>query len=80
MYRIVGKANLAAINAAADTSIGILTDLLKVSSNPDITKVAISIDDLEQLASGYLYLYNKVLEHGIMPANSNNKHKVENIH
>jgi hypothetical protein len=63
MYRIVGKANLKAVNRTADECISIL-DQLK-----DNQKDAIYIDRelVQRLAQGYLYMYNKSIEHSIMP-------------
>lgn len=67
MYKIVGKENLLAVNKLADDSIIVLNEL------KDIQKDEVLIDKLlvQRLAQGYLYMYNKSIEHSIMPGIAN---------
>jgi|WetSurMetagenome_2_1015567.scaffolds.fasta_scaffold18012_6 hypothetical protein len=68
MYRIVGKDNLEAVNSLANEAIMALHEL------KDNANDYVSINKLlvQRLAQGYLYMYNKSIEHSIMP---NNKDK-----
>jgi hypothetical protein len=81
MYGIVGKENLFAVNTVADRALEILQSLEKDEESDQIEEVIrIDRDYLASLASGYLYLYNAVLEHGIIPSQKSAKHQIFKIH
>ena len=63
MYRIVGKENLLAVNNLANYAITVLHDLQGI----DKDEVVLDKMLVQRLAQGYLYMYNKSIEHSIMP-------------
>jgi hypothetical protein len=81
MYRIVGKENLFAVNTVADRSMEVLRILSKEEEEGN-TKEVVSInrDYLASITSGYLFLYNAVLDHGIMPSQRSAKHQIFKVH
>ena len=76
MYRIVGKDNLASVNEVAQRAM-ILLHNFEDSEEPTAT---IPLDTLLLLTSGYLYLYQVVLEEGCMPNTNSAKHNIFNLH
>ena len=79
MYRIVGKENLAAVNEVAQRSMVIIHNLSKVEDDPSDT-VKVDKDILLSLANGYLYLYEVVLEQGLLPSSKSAKHGIFKLH
>lgn len=77
MYRILGKANLHAVESIAQKSTILLQEL---SALEDTDTVRISVSDLMSLTSGYLFLYNSVMEESLMPNPASPKHKIFNLH
>lgn len=80
MYSIVGKPNLWAINEIANKAIQITYNIENIPEEVTAKNVAIDKNDLANLASGFLFLYNKTLEKGIMPDPKLSKHSIETIH
>jgi hypothetical protein len=76
MYLIVGKQNLGAVNEVADMSLQVIEDL--GSHNEE--KVTVDSNVLGSLASGYLFLYEAVLQAGLMPNTKSAKHNIFNLH
>lgn len=64
MHNIVGRENLKAVNNMADECMSVLHQL------KDNDKDVILIDKLfvQRLAQGYLFMYNKSIEHSMMPS------------
>ncbi len=77
MYQIVGKENLEAVNVIADRSLDIMMDISKLEESKVLN---IDSDYLASLASGYLFLYNAVLDAGIMPSQKSAKHQIFKVH
>jgi len=76
MYLIVGKENLQAVNDVADMSLQVIEDL----RNYEEEVVTIDTNVLGSLASGYLFLYEAVLQAGLMPNTKSAKHNIFNLH
>lgn len=79
MYRILGKENLSAVNEIANKAIAYIHNINSIEDS-NVLNVSVNKDDFLLLAEAYLYLYNSVLEHSIMPNNSQPKHKIEKTH
>jgi hypothetical protein len=81
MYTIVGKENLEAVNLIADRAMRVLKDISDREESGSATEVvSVSTDYLASLASGYLFLYSAVLDHGILPSQKAAKHRTVKIH
>lgn len=80
MYLIVGKENLEAINYTAQLALESINELEELQKDEPSTSVTVSTETLEQLASGFLFLYQSILEAGIMPSNTSPKHKLFTLH
>ncbi len=81
MYRIVGKENLFAVNTVADRSMEVLRTLTEDEESGNSKQVvSIDRDYLASITSGYLFLYNAVLDHGIMPSQRSAKHQIFKVH
>lgn len=77
MYQIVGRENLQVVNFVADLAMEVMRDLSTIEENK---RVAIDQDRLASLATGYLFLYHAVLDHGIMPSQKSAKHQIFKVH
>ena len=76
MYRIVGKENLFAVNEVADRCLRVLHNAEEIEDQ----EVKLDKDILLSIASGYLYLYNIVLEEALIPNTTSTKHNIFNLH
>jgi hypothetical protein len=64
MYTIVGKDNLEAVNVMADDCINLLDQLAREAKD----EVVIDKHLVQRMAQAYLFMYNKSIEHGVMPS------------
>ena len=76
MYRIVGKESLHSVETVAQKSLVILHQLQSIQDDT----VKISKADILALSTGYLFLYNIIVEEALMPNASSAKHKIFNLH
>jgi len=77
MYTIVGRENLEAVNIVANRSMELMKDLGQLEESKGIV---VDSDYLISLASGYLFLYQAVLDHGLMPSQKSVKHQILKVH
>lgn len=77
MYKIVDKQYLESINELTNDSLVVLDSLVKDTSVSETLQV--DKEFLTRLLSGYLLLYNKSIEHSIMPSPSKIKQFTEII-
>lgn len=70
MYRIVGRDNLEAVEQVANMSLRVMQELQ--ANEEDLIKVNANV--LESITSGYLFLYEAVLQAGLMPNSKSAKH------
>jgi hypothetical protein len=77
MYQIVGRENLEVVNFVADRSMEVVRELSDIEENK---KVSVDSDTLMSLATGYLFLYHAVLDHGILPSQKSAKHRIFKVH
>ena len=77
MYRIVGKENLAAVEDVAQKA---LITINKVQQVEDDSPIKVDKTLLLALSTRYLFLYNVIVEEGLMPNQFSAKHKIFNLH
>jgi len=80
MYTIVGRENLEAVNTVADRAMQIMRDESAIAALEEDKAVGVRADHLMSLATGYLFLYQAVLDHGLLPSQKSAKHQIFKVH
>ena len=76
MYRIVGKENLHAVEDVAQKALIAINEVQQIEDEV----VKLNKNTLLALSTGYLFLYNIIVEEGLMPNHTSAKHKIFNLH
>ncbi len=78
MYTILGKDALEAVNNIAQKAMITIHNTSQLDDS--VSELTVSKGDLLALSSGFLYLYNVVLEEGMMPNTRSAKHNIFTLH